>query len=85
MLSATLSGDVYKLIDGKWRLVLTASGIPVVDGWKVPRDWREQSEFIQRPRSPRTTGAPHRGGFSAYWNGSPIQDARVLRMPYSGA
>lgn len=46
-----LTGDVLKRVtyksEGvrwgyeKWEVVLTASGIPVVDRWKMPRDWRD--------------------------------------------
>lgn len=36
-----LKGDVLKLINKRWEVVFTAGGIPVVDKWKMPRDWRD--------------------------------------------
>lgn len=55
MPSEILKGDVFQRdAAGKWRLVLTASGVSVVDGFKVPYNWREQvREKNPRPRFSR--------------------------------
>lgn len=44
MPSKILSGEVQQKIAGKWRVVLTASGISVTDNFYLPKDWRVQAE-----------------------------------------
>ncbi len=55
--SEALRGDVYRSLGGgMWELVLTATGISVVDSWKMPPRWRSD---IRRnvPYVPGKTGA----------------------------
>lgn len=82
MPAGTLSGEVYKRINGKWKLVLTASGIPVIDNWQMPRDWRE--ETFATAHKPRVTFHTDAAAFrlDAYL----AQSYRsAIRFPYSGA
>lgn len=67
MPSETLSGDVFSRdAAGKWRLVLTASGVSVVDGFKVPHGWREQVR--EQPKFGRLQGYASK----LYFNGEDI-------------
>jgi hypothetical protein len=79
MPSAALSGEVQQWVPGDgirwgmWRTVLTASGIPVVDNWKMPRDWRDDIDAARYafkvPYTPGPVGAVMQPNFGKLGKG----------------
>lgn len=52
-----LTGDVFQKLQGDaWAMVLTASGISVVDNWKMPPKWRDEAKV---PYVPGNHGAQY--------------------------
>jgi hypothetical protein len=66
-----LRGEVQQRIAGKWRVVLTASGHTVVDGFKVPREWQEDvraSAYRTPPTFPRMQRLAEERNGRIYWH-----------------
>lgn len=68
-----LTGDVLERQGGVWRIIRTASGFTVHDGFKVPRDWRDdidaaRYQFGYARASKAYKAPPTQTGYGITWD-----------------